>query len=149
MGFFDNFAFAQQKSDFVITINDADWESDWPSLLSRQTLRAELNFLKRTLILHVRQTSKGIVQDVIFHVLNKEHKTIDHICITPGKAKDKYEYHFRDGEIIDHYCDFSYEDDSPLIHILTIQFNVVELKTPASERRTSVILRDAPQQLNS
>lgn len=149
MGFWDNFAIAQKKSDFSIMISDADWDSDWPSLVSRQTVTVKINFVQRTLVFHLRQTDKGVIQDVIFHVLNKDYKKIDHICITPGKKKDKYEYHFKDGEVVDHFCEFSYDDDSPAVHILTVKFQEVELKTPAADRRTSVILRDEEkQQLN-
>lgn len=149
MSFWDNFAFAQKKSDFTVSIHDSDWESDWGSLVSKQTAKVEVNFVARTLVFHLRQTAKGVVQDVIFHVLNKEFKKIDHICITPGKDKNRYEYHFKDGEVIDHYCDFAYEDDSPAMHIVTVKFREVELKTPAADRRTSVILRDEEkQQLN-
>jgi len=149
MGFWDNFASAQKKSDFTVAISDSDWDSDWPSLVSRQTARVEVNFVNRTLVFHLRQAAKGVIQDVIFHILNKDYKKIDHICITPGKDKNKYEYHFKDGEVVSHYCDFAYEDDSPAVHVLTVKFREVELKTPAADRRTSVILKDeTPQQLN-
>ena len=46
----------------------------------------KVNFVTRKLVFHLRQTAKGVVQDVIFHILEKEHSKIDHICITPGKA---------------------------------------------------------------
>lgn len=145
MSFLDNFAAAQKKSDFGITITDVDWDSDWPSLVSKQTAKVEVNFVTRTLVFHLRQTSKGIIQDIIFHILEKETSKIDHICITPGKNKSQYEYHFKNGIVTDHQCEFSYEDDSPMIHVLTVEFAEVELKTPAANRRTSVVLK-APEQ---
>ena len=150
MGFLDNFASAQAKSDFTINITDADWDAEWPSLVSKQTKRVEVNFVDRTLVFHLRQTKKGVIQDVIFHILAKEWKKIDHVCVTPGKAKGKYEYHFKAGEVTKHYLDFDYTDDSDMIHVLTVKFTEVELKTPAADRRTSVVLKDepTPQQLN-
>jgi hypothetical protein len=150
MSFFDNFASAQKKSDFGITITDSDWDSEWPSLVSRQTAKVGVNFVTRTLVFHLRQTSKGVIQDVIFHILEKEHSKIDHICITPGKDKGRYEYHFKNGIVIGHHCEFDYDDDGPMIHILTVEFEEVELKTPAGDRRLSVVLRapPKPKQLN-
>lgn len=143
MTIFDNFASAQKKSDFAITITDVDWDSDWPSLVSKQTAKVEVNFVTRQLVFHLRQTSKGIVQDIIFHILEKEHRKIDHIIITPGKQKGRYEYHFKSGIVVDHHCEFAYEDDSPMVHILTVQFDEIVLKTPASAQRTSVVLKDS------
>lgn len=151
MSILDYFASAQKKSDFGITITDSDWDSEWPSLVSKQTARVEVNFVSRELIFHLRQTAKGVVQDVIFHILEKETSKIDHICITPGKMKGRYEYHFKNGIVVDHYCDFDYSDDKPMMHVLTVKFAEVELKTPASDRRTSVVLKDPEpekQQLN-
>jgi hypothetical protein len=150
MSFLDHFASAQKKSDFGITITDADWDSEWPSLVSKQTASVEVNFVTRTLVFHLRQTARGIIQDVIFHILEKEHSKIDHICITPGKQKGRYEYHFKSGIVVDHQCEFDYNDDGPMIHILTVEFAEVELKTPAADRRTSVVLKDPEekQQLN-
>ena len=151
MSFLDHFAGAQKKSDFGITITDSDWDSEWPSLVSKQTAKVEVNFVERTLVFHLRQTAKGIIQDVIFHILEKENSKIDHICITPGKNKGRYEYHFKNGVVIDHQCDFDYTDDGPMIHVLTVEFTEVELKTPAADRRTSVVLKDPEpekQQLN-
>lgn len=151
MSLSDYFASAQKKSDFTVTITDADWDSDWPSLVSKQTARVEVDFVSRQLVFHLRQTAKGVIQDVIFHILEKEHSKIDHICITPGKQKGRYEYHFKAGTVVDHYCEFAYEDDGPMIHVLTVDFAELELKTPASDRRTSVVLKDSvpeKQQLN-
>ena len=143
MSILDHFASAQKKSDFGITITDSDWDAEWPSMVSKQTARVEVNFLTRQLVFHLRQTDKGVIQDVIFHVLAKEFSKIDHICITPGKHKGRYEYHFKNGIVIDHGCEFDYTDDGPMIHTLTVEFAEVELKTPASDRRTSVVLKDA------
>ncbi len=147
MSFLDHFASAQKKSDFGITITDADWDSEWPSLVSKQTASVDVNFVTRTLVFHLRQTAKGIIQDVIFHILEKEHSKIDHICITPGKQKGRYEYHFKNGVVIDHQCEFDYNDDGPMIHILTVKFSEVELKTPAADRRTSVVLKDPEEKV--
>jgi hypothetical protein len=141
MSIIDYFASAQKKSDFGITITDSDWDSDWPSFISKQTAKVEVNFVTRKLVFHLRQTAKGVIQDVIFHILEKEHSKIDHICITPGKASGRYEYHFKNGVVVDHHCEFAYEDDSPMIHILTVEFDEVELKTPSADRRTSVVLK--------
>lgn len=143
MSFLDNFAQGQSRSDFGVTIHDADWDSEWPSLVSKQTKSVTVNFVNRTLVFVLRQTAKGVIQDVIFHILEKETKKVDHICITPGKQKGKYEYHFKDGEVVSHECVFSYEDDSDMVHVLTLKFAEVELKTPAGDRRTSVVLRDS------
>ena len=150
MSFFDNFASGQKKSDFGITITDADWDSDWPSLMSKQTRRVEIALVERKLTFWVRQTAKGVIQDVLFHILEKEHAKIDHICITPGKNKGKYEYHFKNGVVVSHKLDFDYGDDSDMEHVVTVQFAEVELKTPASDRRTSVVLKapEAKQQLH-
>lgn len=148
MGWLDNFASAQKKSDFTIQIHDADWESDWPSLMSRQTRRVEMNLVAREVTFWVRQTAKGVIQDVLFHILEKEHAKIDHILIQPGKNKGKYEYHFRAGHVIKHQVEFDYGDDDPMEHVVTVKFAEVELKTPATDRRSSVVLKDAPQQLN-
>ncbi len=141
MSFWDNFATAQAKSDFGISITDSDWDSDWPSLMSKQTRRVEVALVERQLTFWVRQTKKGIIQDVLFHILEKETSKIDHICITPGKEKGKYEYHFKNGVVVAHKLEFDYEDDNAMEHVVTVQFDEVELKTPASDRRTSVVLK--------
>ena len=143
MGFMDNFAVAHKMSDFSITIHDGDWDAEWGSLVSRQTEKVEVNFVKRTLTFYLRQTKKGVIQDVIFHILTKETKKIDHILIVPAKgAKNSYQYHFRNGEVTDHGCIFAYESDKPLIHVLTVEFAEVELKTPAREQRQSTVIHD-------
>jgi len=142
MSWLHNFARAQAKSDFQIEIHDSDWDSEWPSLVSKQTVKADVSFTEKTLTIHLRQTVVGIIQDIIFHVLSSEHKKIDHVCVRPGKSKDRYEYHFKNGVVVNHACEFSYEDDGPMIHVLTIQFSEIELKTPASEKRTSVVIKD-------
>jgi hypothetical protein len=141
MSLFDYFASAQKKSDFAVTITDSDWEANWPSLVSKQTAKVKINLVARTVVFHLRQLKKGVIQDVLFHVLEKEHSKIDHICITPGTEKGRYEYHFKNGIIIDHLCEFAYEDDTDMIHVITVQFEEVELKTPASATRTSVVLK--------
>lgn len=150
MSWLDNFASAQKKSDFAIEITDKDWDSDWPSLVSKQTRRVEMFLVERKLVFWLRQTAKGVIQDVLFHVLEKEHAKIDHICITPGKQKGQYEYHFKDGVVVSHKVEFDYGDDTAMEHVVTVQFEEVELKTPAADRRHSVTLK-APakkQQLN-
>ena len=141
MSFWDNFASGQKKSDFGITITDSDWDQEWPSLMSKQTRRVEVALVERQLTFWVRQTAKGVIQDVLFHILEKEHAKIDHICITPGKQKGKYEYHFKNGTVIAHKLDFDYTDDGDMEHVVTVQFDEVELKTPAADRRTSVVLK--------
>jgi hypothetical protein len=149
MSFLDNFASSQSKSDFIVEIHDSDWDSDWPSLVSKQTKRVEANFVARTLVFHLRQTKKGIIQDIIFHCLSKRGGKIDHIMLQPGKDKSKYEYHFIDGVVTDHNCVFDYGDDGDMMHVLTVAFDQVDLRTPARDRRTSVILTsETPVQLN-
>ena len=160
MSFFDNFSFAQAKSDFSVEIHDSDWEADWTSLVSKQTSRLEVNLVKRTLVFHLRQTAKGVIQDVIFHVLEQDHKKIDHILVRPAKGADGYEYHFKNGTVVDHSCDFAYvyygrdgeetHAKGPLIHVLTVEFDEIELKTPPGARRHSVVLKDeeVKQQIN-
>ncbi len=152
MPFWDNFASAQAKSDFSVEIHDSDWDAGWGSLVSKQTTRLEVNLVKRTLVFHLRQTAKGVIQSVIFHVLEKDHRKIDHILVRPAKNPNGYEYHFKDGVVIDHTCDFAYvyygsdgkemHAKGPLIHVLTVEFAEVELKTPPSERRHSVVLKE-------
>jgi hypothetical protein len=150
MAFWDNFASAQAKSDFSVEIHDADWDAEWGSLVSKQTTRLELNLVKRTLVFHLRQTVKGVIQDVIFHVLTSN--KIDHILVRPAKNPNGYEYHFKNGVVVDHSCDFAYvyygsdgkevHAKGPLIHVLTVEFAEVELKTPPGERRHSVVLKE-------
>lgn len=149
MSWLDNFASAQSKSDFSVEIHDADWDAAWGSLVSKQTTRLEVNLVKRTLVFHLRQTVKGVIQDVIFHMLT--HGKIDHILVRPAKNPDGYEYHFKSGVVVNHTCDFAYmyyndegkgiPSKGPLIHVLTVEFSEVELKTPPGERRHSVVLK--------
>ena len=156
MSFWDNFASAQAKSDFSVEIHDADWDAEWGSLVSKQTTRLEVNLVKRTLVFHLRQTVKGVIQNVIFHVLTRG--KIDHILVRPAKNANGYEYHFKGGMVIDHSCDFAYvyygndgkesHAKGPLIHVLTVEFAEVELKTPPGEQRHSVVLKEPAKQLN-
>ena len=95
MSFWNNFALAQDKCDFSVEIHDADWDANWSSLVSKQTTRLEVNLVKRTLTFHLRQTAKGVIQEVIFHALT--HGKIDHILVRPAKNPDGYEYHFKNG----------------------------------------------------
>ena len=139
----DNLASAQKKSDFSITISDSDWHSTWPSLVSRQTVRLKFNLTARTLEFHIRQTAKGVIQDVLFHILSAETAKIDHILVKPGKAAGKYEYHFKDGIVVNHEGEFDYEDDGPMVHKVRVKFREVELKTPAKDTSVSTkITRD-------
>ncbi len=152
MSFWDNFATAQAKCDFSVEIHDADWDANWGSLVSKQITRLEVNLVKRTLVFHLRQTAKGVIQEVIFHVLEQDHRKIDHILVRPAKNPDGYEYHFKNGVVVDHTCDFAYvyygsdgkesHAKGPLIHVLTVKFSEVELKTPPGERRHSVVLKE-------
>lgn len=156
MGILDNLRMAQSKNDFAVEISDRDWTPEWKSLVSKHTKRLQVNFVKRTLIFHLRQTKIGVIQDVIFHILdsNKEYNRIDQIVITPakGSAKNSYQYHFVDGEVIDHQCEFAYEDVGEVIHVITVEFDKVVLKSPPGAQRTEVVVKDTTdegrQQLN-
>lgn len=142
MSFLDHFKAAQKKNDFSIEIQDADWDSKWASLVSKQTAAVDVNLVKRRIVFYLRQLKSGVIQDVIFHVLNKPTKKIDHILVRPAKTPEAYEYHFKGGEVVDHKCDFDYGNTKDLIHVLTVDFAEVELKTPARDQRTSVVLKD-------
>lgn len=143
MSFFDNFKSAQCQSDFSVEVSDREWEKKWKSVISKQTTSVKINFVKRQVTLIVRQLKVGIVQDVIFHILSKKERNrmIDGMTIRPAKgAKSSYEYLFKDGQLIDHSCQFTYETKGDLIHKLVFEFAEVTLKSPSSEYRPTMTI---------
>jgi hypothetical protein len=148
MGFFDNFSVAQNQTDFSITITDKDWKEEWTSLVSTHTTRVECDFVNRKVIIFLRQLKKGIVQDVIFHVLSSDKRKgrIDCVRIRPAKkkGKDAYEYIFKDGRVVGHQVVFSYAEKKDLVHRLDLEFDELELISPAKDFRPSTIIKKNP-----
>lgn len=148
MGLFDSLKVAQDRTDFSITIVDKDWNEKWASLVSAQTVKVECNFVKRQVSVHLRQLKVGVIQDVIFHVLSSDKRQglIDVVRIRPAKksGSNSYEYIFKDGKVIDHEVVFSYREKGDLIHRLDIEFEEVELVSPAKDFRPTTVLRHEP-----
>ena len=148
MGWLDSLKPAQCQTDFSITVVDKDWKEDWANLVSAQTARVECNFVDRRVSIFLRQLSAGVIQDVIFHVLSSDKRKgeIDTIRIRPAKKKgpDAYEYIFKDGHVINHQVIFTYAKKGDLVHRLDIEFDEVELVSPAKDFRPSTIIKKNP-----
>jgi len=148
MGFLDNFRIAQDRTDFSITVTDKDWKEDWANLVSAQTARVDCDFVHRRVTIYLRQLQSGIIQDVIFHVLSNDKRKglIDCVRIRPAKKKGKnaYEYIFKDGRVVGHKVVFSYAKKGSLIHRLVVEFDELELVSPAKDFRPSTIIKKDP-----
>lgn len=148
MGFLDNFRVAQDRTNFSITVTDKDWKEEWTSLVSTQTVKVDCNFVHRTMSIYLRQLQVGIIQDVIFHVLSSDKRKgrIDCVRIRPAKkkGKDSYEYIFKDGRVVGHKVIFSYTKKGNLIHRLDLEFDELELISPAKDFRPSTIIKKDP-----
>jgi protein involved in sex pheromone biosynthesis len=139
MSFFDNFRRAQSKNDFAIEITDEDWDSSWSSIISKQTNKIEIDFIKRTLKFYVRQMKSGVVLDIIFHIMDSDTQEIDLIKLTPAKGND-YEILFRDGVLIDHHTELCYEETGDMIHEITIQFKRMVLFSPKHQGMNRIVI---------
>lgn len=141
MSLLDNFRISQRKNDFSITVNDADWDTRWTGIISSQVVSVDVSFTEKSLTLYLRQLKSGIIQNIIFHTLNKDTRKIDQVIITPAKGK-KYEYHFRNGEVVYHHVYFDYTSTEVVTHMLQLNFKEIELKSPKEGKMHSVRLTD-------
>jgi len=147
MSVFHHFMQAQSQTDFAVEIFDKDWiEKDWPSIISKQTRKLEINFHERTVTLYLRQLKAGIIQDILFHVLGAGDGKIDKVTITPARGNtSSHQYHFVDGRVSDHQCVFSLEETGDLIHKLSITFDRVVLAGPKGDQRREIVLGEPKQ----
>lgn len=139
MSWLDNFRMPQKKNDFSITVHDADWDTKWNGIISSQVVSADVSLTEKRLTLKIRQLKSGAIQDVIFHTLNRNTRTIDHVILTPAKGKN-YEYHFKNGEVTYHHTSFDYTSTDVIIHKLDLVFKEIELKSPNEGKMHSVKL---------
>jgi len=142
MSFFHHLMQAQSKTDFSVDIHDKDWvEKDWPSIISKQTVKIEVDLYERTVYLYLRQLKAGVIQDILFHILGEGDGKIDKVTITPARGNtSSHQYHFVDGRVFDHNCEFSYEEKGDLVHRLGIVFDRVVLAGPKGDQRKEVVL---------
>ena len=142
MSVFHHFMQAQSQTDFAVEIFDKDWvEKDWPSIISKQTRKLEVDLYERTVYLYLRQLKAGVVQDIIFHILGAGDGKIDKVTIIPAKGNtSSHQYHFVDGRVFHHKCVFSYEETGDLIHEVGIVFDRVVLAGPKGDQRKEIVL---------
>ena len=130
---FESFRIAQPRNDFSVTIADKDWKDEWMRLFAAQTTNMHINLVKCELVLGVRQLRSGIIQNVIFHLLTKDGKTVDNIRIRPAKSKEHgAEYVFVNGKLTDHESELSYDSKTVILHELTFEFEYVNLYSPGA-----------------
>lgn len=117
---------AQKANNFKVSVKDSDWSDKWDKLISAQTVAVDVNLVRKQATLHVRQLQAGYIQDLIFHVLQDEHRKIDEVRISPAKGS-AYEMVFTNGTLVDHETSFDYYDNGELIHVLVLVFDQVDL----------------------
>lgn len=134
----------QQKDDFQVAVQHRGFSDEWNKILSKRIGRVDMDLVERTLMVKVHQLKKGIVQDILFSILeNGGH--LDQVSIRPAKAAQKgYEYLFVNGTVTGHRCEYNYGKKEDLNHALTIKFEEVTLKSPTLDKRTDITLRDQP-----
>ena len=119
----------QTTNDFVVTVSDKDWKHEWMEMMSCQITRTEINLVTRQMVLYVRQLTTGHIQDLIFHLLDKDsasNRTIDEVRVRPAK-RQAYEYVFTNGKLIDHGVAFDYYDADVVQHKMVLSFDRVRL----------------------
>ena len=129
---------AQTQNDFSITVSDKDWESDWIDLISTQTKGALIEFGSKKITIYVRQMASGTIQDIIFHILQRENQNIEEVRIRPARGS-AYEYLFLNGELIYHSCEFDIDKTDPLVHKLVFKFDEVNLKSASGAERSVTV----------
>lgn len=117
---------SQASNDFKVSVSDSDWTQEWMDIISNQVVSTKMNFVDRTVQLNVRQLATGHIQDLIFHILQREYQEIDEIRVRPAK-RQAYEYVFTKGKLIDHGVGFSYNETGAVVHRLLFQFTGLSL----------------------
>lgn len=115
----------QAANDFKVTIRDQDWKAGWLKLFADQTVSVKVDLVKRRLTMHVRQLATGHIQDLIFHILQKE-RLIDEVRVSPAK-RQSYEYIFVNGTMVAHEVQFDLYVKDAITHRIVFDFNKVRL----------------------
>ncbi len=135
---FSEFKIGQTMNDFSISYFDRDWKSDWKDLFAAQTAGLKINLMSGELIVYVRQLKSGKIQDVVFHMITSNGRTLDQIRVRPAKSKKKgAEYVFNDGKLIDHCMELDYRSKEVIHHRLTFKFDRINLYSPTNEQPIS------------
>ncbi len=134
----------QRKDDFQVTVQHRGFSDEWNKILSKRIGRVDMDLVNRTLMIKVHQLKKGIVQDILFSILENG-GYLDQVSIRPAKGAQKgYEYLFVNGQITGHRCEYNYGKKEDLNHAITIKFEQVTLKSPTLDKRTDITLRERP-----
>ena len=139
MGIMNLLARPQLQNDFVVQVNDKDWTTDQKDLIASQTTEVDMDLVNMSLVLKIRQNRDGSILGLIAHVLEKENKVIDSVHVLPARGKN-YECVFKMGELIDHNCHYDYASTKTLVHVLTFQFEDVDI-----HNRTSNVIKLKPK----
>lgn len=128
----------QTANDFKVIVKDSDWAQEWIDLISNQTTYVELNLVKKQVTIDVRQMRTGWIQDLIFHILQKDTSNIDEIRLTPAK-RQSYEYIFTNGTLIDHEVRYNLYSRLALEHRLIFSFDGVSLHSKEKHALAPVV----------
>jgi len=126
MGFLRNiFRQARRANDFNVIVSDSDWTQEWIDIFSSQVVSVDVNFISKYVILNIRQLKSNHIQDLIFHLINDKGKMVDELRIMPIGTKN-HEYAFQKGYLVSHHVSYDYDKITPVIHTLTLQFDVLK-----------------------
>lgn len=126
MSFWNTLRRGQTANDFAVTVADRDWSTEWIDLISSQTTGVDVNLVWKRVTLTIRQLKAGYIQDLLFHILDKETATVDMVRITPAQ-RQSWEMVFKNGRMVDHEVKFSYYNKSELVHVIVLEFDEVVL----------------------
>lgn len=132
---------SQKKDDFQVNVLNLTFSADWNNVLSARIGRVDIDLVNRSLVLKVHQLKAGVVQDVLFTILNDGGR-IDQISVRPAKSdKTKYEYIFFDGKVTGHKLEFNYGKHEDAYHVLTVGFRTVVLRSSGLGEAGEIVLR--------
>ena len=128
---------SQPQNQFKIELRDMDWEDKWPEVISSQTTKIEMDFVHKRVSVFIEQLQAGTIQEIIFHILQKQTRKIDMIRVWPSKkhiGTKGYEYEFRNGILVDHHTEFDYKKGDAVVHQLDFEFNSLSLKSGPKDK---------------
>lgn len=132
----------QKKDDFQVTITNSTFSEEWNKAFSSRVGRVDINLVDRTVEIKVHQLKTGVIQDIIFVMIN-EGGHLDHLSVRPAKsAKKGYEYVFSGGQLLEHHCEFNYGKKEDHNHWLKFKFEQVSLKSPTLNQRKDITLTE-------
>ena len=135
----------QRKDDFQVTATHSTFSEEWNKALSSRIGRVDINLVERTVEVKVHQLKSGVIQDILF-VMIQEGGHLDHLSVRPAKkAKKGYEYVFSGGMLLDHRCEFNYGKKEDHNHWLKFKFEQVSLKSPTLDKRKDITLTEPPK----